>query len=325
MGKTKIAFYGCQEDERETVYSLVPRLRVEPVIILEDVSPKNASLAKGCRCISVGHRAEIRETTLTALKKAGVEFLSTRSIGINHIDIPAAKRLGIQVENVRYCPDGVADYTVMLMLMALRKAKETVLSTSRMDFRLPSSRCQEMARLTVGIVGTGSIGAAVIRRLRGFGCQILACDPHPTENARYIPLDTLLERSDIVSLHVPLTAQTRHLIGNNQIQKMKSTAILVNTARGGLIDTPALTEALASRHLGGAALDVVEGEETLFYADHRADNAGTTPLGLLSRLPNVILMPHTAYYTQGVLAETVQNSILSCLGFVGREGEACHE
>ncbi len=325
MDKTKIAFYGCQKDERETVCSLAPRFLVEPVIVSEDVSPENAPLAKGCRCASVGHRVKIGEAALTALKDMGVEFLSTRSIGINHIDIPAARRLGILVENVRYCPEGVADYTVMLMLMALRRAKEMVLSASRMDFRLPSSRCQEMARLTVGVVGTGSIGAAVIRRLRGFGCQILAFDPHPTENVRYVPLDTLLERSDIVSLHVPLTEQTRHLIGKAQVQKMKPTAILVNTARGGLVDTPALTEALTSRRLGGAALDVVEEEEILFYQDHRADNAGTTPPGLLSRLPNVILMPHTAYYTQGVLVETVQKSILSCLGFVGGKGEECHE
>ncbi len=325
MDKTKIAFYGCQEDEQETVCALAPYLRVEPVFVSEDVSPENAALAKGCRCVSVGHRAKVGEATLTALKDAGAEFLSTRSIGTNHIDISAAKRLGIQVENVRYTPEGVADYTVMLMLMALRGAKRMLLSTHRMDFRLPSFRSTEMDRLTVGVVGTGNIGAAVIRRLQGFGCKILACDPHPTENVRYVSLDYLLKRSDIVTLHVPLTEQTYHLIGASQIRKMKPTAIIVNTARGALIDTPALTEALTSRNLGGAALDVVEGEGSLFYEDHRADNAQATPLGLLSRLPNVILFPHTAYYTESVLLETVQKSILSCLRFAGREGEKCHE
>lgn len=325
MDKTKIAFYGCQEDERETVCSLAPQLRVEPIYITEDISPENVSFAKGCRCISVGHRAEIGEALLAALKDAGVEFLSTRSIGTNHIDIPAAERLGIRIENVRYSPEGVADHTVMLMLMALRGAKRMLLSSHRMDFRLPPSRSQELAKLTVGVIGTGSIGAAVIRRLRGFGCRILAFDPHPAENVRYVSLDTLLNRSDMVSLHVPLTEQTRHLIGASQIRKMKPTAILVNTARGALVDTPALTEALVSGNLGGAALDVVEGEETLFYEDHGADNTRLAPLGLLSRLPNVILSPHMAYYTEGVLLEAVQESIRSCLRFAGGKGEEHHE
>ena len=324
MDKTKITFYGCQEDERETVCSLAPHLRVEPVFISEDVSPENASLANGC-CVSVGHRAEIGGPTLAALKDAGVEFLSTRSIGTNHIDIAAAERLGIRIENVRYTPEGVADYTVMLMLMALRGTKGILLRAQRMDFRLPPSRGQELEKLTVGVVGTGSIGSAVIRRLRGFGCRILAFDPRPGENVRYVSLDTLLKRSDIITLHVPLTDQTRHLIGASQIRKMKPAAILVNTARGALVDTAALTEALASGKLGGAALDVVEGEEALFYEDHGADNAQTTPLGLLSRLPNVILSPHTAYYTEGVLLESVQKSILSCLRFAGGEGEKHHE
>lgn len=325
MGKTKIAFYGCQKDEQKTVCSLAPYLRVEPVLIPEDVSPENTSLAKGCRCVSVGHRAEIGEPTLIALKSTGVEFLSTRSIGTNHIDLPAAERLGITVKNVRYTPEGVADYTVMLMLMALRGEKEMLLSASRMDFRLPSFRSQEMERLTVGVVGTGSIGAAVIRRLRGFGCRILASDPHPSENVRYVSLDTLLKRSDIVTLHVPLTKETFHMIGAPQIQKMKPTATIVNTARGGLVDTQALIDALSSGKLGGAALDVVEGEEALFYQDHRKDNARASPLGVLSRMPNVILSPHTAYYTEGVLLETIQKSILSCLRFAGGEGEKNNE
>lgn len=325
MNKTKIAFYGCQKDERETVCTLAPYLRVEPVFITEDASPENAFLAKGCRCVSVGHRAEIGGMTLTALKEAGVEFLSTRSIGTNHIDMQSAERLGIQIENVHYTPEGVADYTVMLMLMALRGAKEILLSTHRMDFRLSSSRSQELEKLTVGVIGTGNIGAAVIRRLRGFGCRILAFDPHPTENVRYVSLDSLLKRGDIVTLHVPLTDQTYHLIGAPQIRKMKSTAIIVNTARGALVDTPALTQALTSQRLGGAALDVVEGEEALFYQEHNADNMRATPLGLLSSLPNVILSPHTAYYTEGVLLETVQKSILSCLRFAGGEGGKCNE
>lgn len=319
MEKLKISFYGCLDDERDMIRTLAPGLGVVPVLIGEDVSVSNVGLASGCRCISVGHRGAITRPLLNALKEAGVAFVSTRSVGVDHIDLAAAECLGIQIQNVRYAPGGVADYTLSLMLMALRRGREVILSADRKDFRLCGSRSREMQDLTVGVIGTGRIGEAVIRRLRGFGCRILAFDPHPTAKASYVSLDTLLESSDVVTLHAPLTAQTFHMIGEAQLRKMKISAVLINTARGALVDTAALVDALRAKQLGGAALDVIEGEDTLFYRAHGSDRDISPDMRALMNMPNVLLTPHIAYYTERALHETIQKSMESCLQFAGRD------
>jgi D-specific alpha-keto acid dehydrogenase len=165
------------------------------------------------------------------------------------------------------------------------------------------------------VVGTGRIGAAVIDRLRGFGCRILAYDNHPTATAAYVPLDELLRQSDVVTLHVSLDADTHHLLNRSRIELMKRGAFVVNTGRGPLIDTEALLPALESGDLGGAALDVLEGEEGIFYADRRALPHENDLLARLQKLPNVLISPHTAYHTERALRDTVQNSLINCLKF----------
>ena len=196
-------------------------------------------------------------------------YISTRSIGYNHIDVGYAESVGISVENVTYSPDSVADYTLMLMLMAVRHAKSVIRRADIHDYRLNDVRGKELRDLTVGVVGTGRIGAAVMDRLRGFGCRVLAYDSHPQTAAEHVPLDELLRQSDIVTLHTPLTADTHHLLDRRRIEQMKHGAVIVNTGRGALLDTEALVSALENGRLGGAALDVLEGEEGIFYADCR--------------------------------------------------------
>lgn len=169
--------------------------------------------------------------------------------------------------------------------------------------------------MTVGVVGTGRIGAAVIERLRGFGCRVLAYDRKPKTFADYVPLDELLERSDIVTLHTPLTAETRQLLSRRRIEQLQPGAFVINTGRGSLLDTEALTSALESGRLGGAALDVLEGEEGVFYTDRRARPIGSETFLRLQRLPNVLITPHTAYYTEHALHDTVESTMLNCLGF----------
>ncbi len=181
------------------------------------------------------------------------------------------------------------------------------------DYRLNDLRGKELRDLTVGVVGTGRIGAAVIDRLRGFGCRILAYDNRPKTAADYVPLDELLQQSDIVTLHTPLTPETHHLLNRQRIEQMKHGAFIVNTGRGPLLDTEALAPALESGRLGGAALDVLEGEEGIFYADRRDTPVENRPLLRLQALPNVIISPHTAYYTDHALRDTVENSITNCL------------
>jgi D-specific alpha-keto acid dehydrogenase len=291
---------------------------VLPTITAAAVSEANSDLALGNRCISVGHKTRITNPTLLALSRAGVAYISTRSIGYNHLDREFAAQIGISVENVSYSPDSVADYTLLLMLMAIRNARAMIRRTEVHDYRLDEVRGRELRDLVIGVVGTGRIGAAVVNRLRGFGCRTLAYDSQPKTSADYVSLDELLRLSDIVTLHTPLTADTHYLLNPQRLKKMKPGALVVNTGRGALIDTEALIAALEGGQLGGAALDVVEGEEGIFYADHRGKALESAALLRLQKLPNVLISPHTAYYTDRALSDTIENSLVNCLKFESR-------
>ncbi|QNP74930.1 D-lactate dehydrogenase VanH [Streptomyces roseirectus] len=315
---TGITVYGCGQDEATLFREMAPRFGVKVTITDSAVSEANTGLASGNRCISVGHKTRITNPALLALSRAGVTYISTRSIGRNHIDVEYAAGVGISVENVAYSPDSVADYTLMLMLMAVRNVKVTVRRSDRHDYRLNEVRGKELRDLTIGVVGTGRIGTAVVERLRGFGGRILACDRRPKTAADYVSLDELLRLSDIVTLHAPLTTDTHHLLDRRRIEQMKLGAFIINTGRGSLIDTGALVSALENGRLGGAALDVIEGEEGIFYADCRNRRIESKALLRLQEMPNVLITPHTAYYTDHALSDTVENSITNCLTFERR-------
>ncbi|CAM5684356.1 Lactate dehydrogenase OS=Streptomyces fumanus OX=67302 GN=vanH PE=3 SV=1 [Streptomyces fumanus] len=276
--KTRITLYGCGPDEAALFRELAPALDVRPVITDAPVCAANAELASGSRCISVDHRTPLTHETLRAPARIGVRYISTRSIGYDHIDVAYARRAGMLVENVSYSPDSVADYTLMLMLMTLRDAKAMVRRTDAHDYRLSGTRGKELRDLTVGVVGTGRIGTAVMNRLKGFGCRIMACDERPAANpgtaVEHVPLDELLLHSDLVTLHTPLTPHTRHLLDRRRLALMRNGALIVNTGRGALIDTEALVRELESGRLGGAALDVIEGEEGIFSTDCRDNPRG---------------------------------------------------
>ncbi|TDX03320.1 D-isomer specific 2-hydroxyacid dehydrogenase family protein [Kribbella sp. VKM Ac-2566] len=311
-----ITVFGCEPDEAALFRELAPRFGIAPIITSAAVSEDLAELALGSRCISVGHKTRVTNATLLALSRIGVAYISTRSVGYNHIDVRYAERVGICVENVAYSPDSVADYTLMLMLMAVRNMKSVLRRADVHDYRLSATRGLELRDLTVGVIGTGRIGRAVIDRLRGFGCRVLAYDKDPGTR---VPLDELLLQSDIVTLHTPLTAETHHFLDRRRIGQLKPGAFVVNTGRGALLDTEALVDALESGRLGGAALDVLEGEEGIFYADRRDEPVESDLLLRLQKLPNVIISPHTAYYTDHALSDTVENSIINCLNFGSRE------
>jgi D-specific alpha-keto acid dehydrogenase len=203
----------------------------------------------------------------------------------------------------------------MLMLMTLRHASSMIRRVDCHDYRLGDTRGRELRDLTVGVIGTGRIGSAVIDRLQGFGCRVLAYDHRPTTPAEYVPLADLLRQSDLVTLHTPLNPETHHLLDRHRIGQLKQGAVVVNTGRGALIDTDALICALEDGRLGGAALDVVEGEEGIFYADRRGEPVENQALLRLQALPNVTISPHTAFHTDHALRDTVENSIANCLAF----------
>lgn len=313
-----ITVYGCEPDEAVLFREMAPGYGLVLTITEAAPSEDNVELVSGNQRISVGHKTQITNSALLALSRAGVEYISTRSIGYNHIDVEYAESVGISVENVFYSPDSVADYTLMLMLMAVRDAKSIIRRTDVHDYRLNDVRGRELRDLTVGVIGTGRIGAAVIDRLRAFGCRILAHDSRPVAVVDYVPLDDLLRQSDIVTLHTPLTTETYHLLSRERIELAKPGAFIINTGRGPLIDTEALVAALENGRLGGAALDVLEGEGGIFYADCRNKAIENKLLLRLQELPNVIVSPHTAYYTDHALSDTVENSIINCRKFESR-------
>lgn len=315
-----LTIYGCGRDEAALFEEMAPRFGVVPTITEAPVSNGNLVLASGNRCISIGHKSRIADCTLLALSHAGVTHITTRSIGSDHLDVRYAQSVGISVATVSYSPDSVADYTLMLILMAVRDAKSTIRRADVHDYRVPAVRGQEVRDLTVGVIGAGRIGTAVIGRLHGFGCRVLAHDRRRERSAEWVSLDELVRQSDVITLHTPLSAETHHLLDRRRIEQMKHGAFLVNTGRGSLLDTEALVHALESGRLGGAALDVLEGEEGIFYADCRGKAVDNALLVRLGELPNVLISPHIAYYTDHALSDTVENTIVDCLSFESGRG-----
>lgn len=320
-----ITVYGCEHDEAALFQEMEQRFGVTLTLTEAGVSDATIELAAGNHCISVSHKAPITNAMLYALSQAGVTYVSTRSAGYDHIDVDFARSVGITVGNVRYSPDSVADYTVLLILMLLRGTPSTLRRADAHDFRLNAVRGRELRDMTVGVIGTGRIGAAVISRLRGFGCRIVAYDHRPKITADYVSLDVLLQQSDIVTLHTPLALETRHLLNHDRIGQMKAGALVINTGRGALIDTGALVVALDGGKLGGAALDVLEDEEGIFYADYRKRQVANELLLRLQHMPNVVITPHTAYYTDHALHDTVEQTIINCLRFKKEHSRWLHQ
>ncbi len=303
--------FGCAADEAELFTALAPRYGVRAATTTAPATPVTAAVAGGARCVSVSHQQPVSADTLLALAAVGVEHLSTRSVGTDHIDVDAARACGIDLSTCAYSPASVADYTLMLMLMGLRHAKATVLRSHEHDYRLHPVRGRELRDLTVGVIGAGRIGTAVITRLHGFGARVLTHSRRTADSDDGVTLSELLSASDIVSLHVPLTAETHHLLDADRLAQTKPGALIVNTGRGALIDTQALLTHLRSGHLGGAALDVIEGEDAAFYADCR-DRPIDPQLAQLQRLPQVLITPHTAFCTDHALADVVENTLIGC-------------
>lgn len=312
----KIFVYNYREfDEAVYFQQFSQEYKVELGICHDDPCMENAHLAAGYDYISI-ITTKIDEELMAEFHKLGVKMISTRTIGYDHIDLEAAKRWGIKVSNVSYSPECVSDYTVMLMLMAIRKMKRIMQREEINDFSLPGIQGRQMCNLNVGVIGTGRIGQAVIRNLSGFGCKIYAYDLYQNDNAakyaEYVDLDTLYRTCDMITLHMPLSEQNFHMIGYDAIAKMKKGVVLINTARGGLIDTKALLDGLESEKIGAAAMDVIEDEFGMYYYDRKSDVLSKRDLYILRGFPNVIVTPHMAFYTDQAVSDMVKHSIESC-------------
>lgn len=322
----KLTVYSCQPDEASLFLCYAMQYGIELSLNDQPVSVESAALAAGSQCISISHATAITASILNLLHDVGVRYISTRSIGCDHIDIEHAKTIGICIGNVSYSPDSVADYTLMLMLMASRRMKSILRHTDAQNYDLHGMCGRELRNLTVGVAGTGRIGRAVIDRLRSFGCQIIAYDVYPCSDimpfVSYVDLDTLLAQSDILTLHMPAADATHHIINRQSLAKMKHDAVLINTGRGALVDSLALIDAIEAGRLGGAALDVIEDEVGLYYRDLQDKPIPNRALALLKAFPNVIITPHAAFYTNRSVEDMVENSIKNCLLFENGQLEA---
>jgi D-lactate dehydrogenase len=318
----KVFVFNYREDERPFFEAYCERIDLAYAFTDEAPSVENIGKLSGYRAVSVV-TTPIDRTLLDAFYNAGVKFISTRTMGMDHIDVAYAKILGIEVGNVAYESNIVAEYAVMLMLMASRNVQTIIKRFDSQDFSLTGVRGKTLNSLTVGVVGTGKIGQKVIALLAPFGCRIIAYDVYENDavrgSATYKKLNEVLAESDIITMHLPSTPESTHMINRQTIAGMKDGAVIVNTARGSLIDTMALIEGLETKKLGGAALDVLEEEAYLFYKDLKSEPIDHRALNILRSMPNVILTPHTAFYTREAVRQMAENSIASCVDFMKKE------
>ena len=314
----KIFFYALREyDEQKYVEKFARQYAFEYGFTSDYPSMDNVQLAKGYDAISIITNPMYPEI-LKAFHDVGVRYISTRSIGYEHIDVDYAHSLGMRASHVVYSPNSVADYTIMLILMACRNMPWIMKKADCQDYSLKGKVGKELSKSTVGVIGTGNIGKTVVKHLSGFGCRMLAYSLYEDEEvkkyAEYVSLDELIKQSDIITLHVPGNAENTHLIDAAAFEKMKDGVIIVNTARGLIIDTQALIAALKSGKVGYAALDTFEGEVGLYYLNKEMQRLDNDNMALLKSFPNVILSPHMAFYTEQAVSDMVENSIKGLLG-----------
>ena len=314
----KLTAFNCRSDELGYFQKFAEQYHVDLTLSREGPCPETVTAARGCSCISI-IATPMTRGLLRQFYDAGVRFVSTRSIGYDHIDLKAAREIGMRVGNVSYTPNSVADYTVMLALMVTRKVKAIARRSGAQDFSLAGVQGVELHNMTAGVVGTGRIGRLVAHHLAAFGCRVLCNDLHESAELRsvaeYVPLGRLFAESDLVTLHMPATRENRHVINAETIASMKDGVFLINTARGSLVDTGALLDAVESGKIGGAALDVLENEAGLFYNDRKNEVLANREWAVLRSYPNVIVTPHTAFYTDQAVSDMVEHSIESCLLF----------
>ena len=313
----KICVYNLRDDEKKYFRFWEKELSVELVVCVEDPSDDNLEIVSGCEGVSVLGQTYIGSDLMDNWKSLGVKYLSTRTIGYDHIDIEYARKIGLRVCNVRYSPNGVADFTIMLMLMCLRNYKQALWRGQVNDFSLFGLQGREMKSMTVGVMGTGNIGRIVIQNLEGFSCRILAYDVHQNDwtktHATYVSLDQLFAESDIITLHLPLLDSTRHIINESSICKMKDGVVIINCARGELADLNALIKGIESTKIGALGLDVIEGEEGIAHVDHRVDIISNQKMAYLRQFRNVVMTQHMAFYTEEAVNDMVKYGLSGIL------------
>jgi len=289
---------------------------IELHFVEESLSEASLYLAKGSDAVSVFTNDDVSENIIDKLHSIGIRYITTRSAGYDHINISHAEELGIAVANVpEYSPYSIAEHAVAMMLCLNRKLIKANQKVKSQNYLLDDLIGFDLNGKTVGIIGAGKIGGIVARILHGFGCKILAFDINPnneysdTYGVKYVDLETLYAQSDIISLHCPLNKHTKYLINESTIALMKRGVMIINTGRGGVIDTKALIDGLKSGKIGYAGLDVYENEKGLFFFNHENEILQDETFARLLSFKNVLITGHQAFLTREALGNIADTTI----------------
>ncbi|MDE3740829.1 2-hydroxyacid dehydrogenase [Maribacter polysaccharolyticus] len=323
----KLLVYSAQDFEVPFLKK-ANRERHKTTFIKEALDTNTAIKAMGFDAISIFSADDASLIVLEKLRDLGVKYITLRSAGYNNIQVKSAKRLGFKVANAPdYSPNAIAEHAVALLLAANRKIHVADRQVRQYNFRQEALLGFDLVGKTMGIIGTGRIGSIMSRIMHGFGCKIIANDIHMDDNliaeygVEYVDLPQLYKQADIISLHVPLTAATHHMVDGKAFGKMKPNVFLLNTARGAVVDTKALINALRDKKLGFYAADVYEKEKGLFFKDNSPNGIKDETLIALLSFPNVLLTPHQAYVTKEALTNIAEITFynLDCW----EQGEPC--
>lgn len=279
------------------------------------LTTETSKLAHGFEVVCAFVNDELTRSVLTTLAEHGTRLIALRCAGFNNVDLHAARDLGITVCRIPgYSPHGVAEHAVALILTLNRKIHRAYNRVRDGNFSLMGLMGFELYGKTIGIVGTGKIGMSMVRIMRGFGMNVLAHDPHPDPECtslggRYVPLPELWARSDIISIHVPLTPETRHMIDGKTLERMKRGVMIINTSRGGIIDTKAVIRGLKSGRIGFLGLDVYEEEGDLFFEDLSGQIIQDDFFMRLLTFPNVVVTGHQGFFTDTALRNIAETTL----------------
>lgn len=297
----KIAFFDSKKYDIESFNRINKEYELH--FFESKLNENTVVLSKGMDAVCVFVNDDVNKNVLDKLNEYGIQLLALRCAGYNNVDIKAAYKKVHIVRVPAYSPYAVAEHAMALLLCLNRKIHKAYLRTREFNFNIQGLTGFDLFGKTAGIIGTGKIGVSFINICKGFGMKVLAYDPYPNNDldVDYVSLEELVSNSDIISLHCPLTNDTMHIINKENIDKMKSNCIIINTSRGALVDSHALLEGLKSKKIQGAVLDVYEEEADLFFEDNSSKIIEDDVLSLLISLPNVIITSHQGYLTKEAL------------------------
>ena len=323
----KVAVFSTKPYDREFFQTADVTHRHELAFFDPHLTRETSILAAGFPAISAFVHDQLDAVVLTALARQGTQLIALRCAGFNNVDLATARDLGLTVVRVpAYSPHAVAEHTVTLILSLTRKIHRAYTRVREGNFALDGLLGFNLHGKTVGIIGTGKIGTVVAKIMNGFGCHIPAYDPYPNTECeaygvKYVSLNELFTESDVITLHCPLTPDTHHLIDASALGQMKTGVMLINTSRGGVIDTQAIISALKSGKIGFLGLDVYEEEENLFFEDLSNFVIQDDIFARLLTFPNVIITGHQAFFTREALESIATTTLSNITDF--EQGRAC--